>query len=131
VEVAMSSIRSIITESVRTIRRDAYVSEVAGIFDTEGIGAAPLVDLVGDMVGVVTKTDITHFEFIGGDPYSAKAWEISSPRVITIEVTSSFEEAARTMLEHQIHHLLAVEDGRVVGILSSLDFVKLVADSDG
>ncbi|MBW2294188.1 MAG: CBS domain-containing protein [Deltaproteobacteria bacterium] len=127
----MASIRSIMTKNVRTIPRNAYVNEVAGIFDTEGIGAAPLVNLVGDTVGVITKSDISHFEFVGGDPYSGKAWEISSPRVTTVDVSSSVEDAARAMLEHHIHHLLVADNGTIVGILSSLDFVKLVADADG
>lgn len=127
----MPSVRSIMTESVQTIHRDAYVSEVAGIFDAQKISGAPLVDDANDPVGVISKTDVSHFEFIGGDPYSARAWEIASPSVITIEVSASLEEAARTMLEHNVHRVIVVEDGKIVGILSSLDFVALVAKGEG
>ncbi len=126
----MPSIRSIMTETIRTICRDTYVREVAGIFEAEGSGGAPPVDEDGGTVGVISKTDISRFDFIGGDPYSARAWEICSPHPVIVEVTSSVEEAAQTMFEHRIHHLLVAERGEIVGILSSLDFVKLVANGD-
>ncbi len=126
----MPSIRSIMTENIRTMRRDLYVSEVAGVFEAEGISGAPLVDQDGDTVGVISKTDISRFEFVGGDPYSARAWEICSPHPVIVDVTSSLEEAAQAMLERHIHHLLIAEDGEIVGILSSLDFVRLVANGD-
>jgi CBS domain-containing protein len=38
-------------------------------------------------------------------------------------------EAARRMLERKVHRLPVLEDGRLVGIVSSLDFVRVVADA--
>ncbi|MCB0621410.1 MAG: CBS domain-containing protein, partial [Saprospiraceae bacterium] len=36
--------------------------------------------------------------------------------------------AARLMLQHDVHHLIVVEQERIVGILSALDFVRLFAE---
>ncbi len=116
------------TQSVQTIHRDTYVSEVAGIFDVERISAAPLVSEAGGFVGIITKSDITRFDYVGGDPYSARAWEIANPDPSTIEASASLEEAAQTMSDNRIHHLIVVEKGVIVGILSSLDFVKLYSE---
>jgi CBS domain-containing protein len=113
---------------VQTIHRDTYVSEVAGIFDVERIGAAPLVSEGGDTVGIITKSDITRFDYVGGDPYTARAWEIANPEPSTIEASAPLEQAARMMSEDRIHHLIVVEGDAIVGILSSLDFVTLFAE---
>jgi CBS domain-containing protein len=36
--------------------------------------------------------------------------------------------AARLMREHRIHHLVVVDGGRAVGIVSSYDFLSLVEE---
>ncbi len=120
-------IRRIMTRSVRTVHRDAFIGELAGIFDDERIGGAPLVDDSGEIIGVVSKTDISHFEHLGGDPNVARAWEIASSEVRSIDAGASLEEAAQAMIEHRVHRLIVLEDDAIAGILTSLDFVSLVA----
>jgi CBS domain-containing protein len=54
---------------------------------------------------------------------------MSSP-AITIRLTGSLIEAARTMLESRVHRLVAIDDaGRPVGVLSAIDFVRIYAEA--
>jgi CBS domain-containing protein len=39
-------------------------------------------------------------------------------------------EVARHMMERGIHHVVVVEDDSLVGVVSSLDFVRTFVDSD-
>lgn len=126
----MQSIREIITESVFTVHRDKLVCEVEGIFVTHEISGAPLVDSNGRMVGIISKSDIIRFDFTGGDPNEARAWEIASPRVITIDASASVTEAARKMLAEHIHRLVVTDGEEIVGVVTALDFVKLVVEAD-
>ena len=126
----MQSLLDIMTASVPTIHRDKLICEVEGIFDAEKIGGAPVVDDLGIIVGFVSMTDIVHFDFIGGDPYVARVWEIASPRMVTIEVSASPRDAARKMLDEHAHNLVVVDGAAVVGILSSFDFLTLVAHGE-
>ncbi|WP_417201408.1 CBS domain-containing protein [Bizionia sp.] len=32
------------------------------------------------------------------------------------------------MLRHDVHHMVVMDEGNIVGMISSLDFVKLVAE---
>ena len=126
----MPMVREIMTPNFRTVERNLSVSEVAGIFEAEKIGGAPLVDGDGNIVGLVSKSDIVHFEFVGGDPFQARVSEIASPRVLTVDASCPLADAARKMLEEHVHRLMVVDGEAYVGILTSMDFVALALEAD-
>lgn len=47
--------------------------------------------------------------------------DIMTKRVITLPLHSTIEEAREEMRRHDVHHLLVVEHGRAVGVLSARD----------
>jgi CBS domain-containing protein len=48
---------------------------------------------------------------------------------ISVPMTASLVEAARTMTEERIHRVVTTDErGRPVGVLSAMDFVRFVAD---
>jgi predicted transcriptional regulator len=116
------------TENIVNIDPEKMVCELEGLFISHNISAAPLVDQDGKVSGFVTKSDINRFHFTEGDPYYTRAWEIANPKVSTIEAEASIEEAANLMLEKYLHHLLVVNEDDIVGMLSSFDFIKFVAE---
>jgi len=54
--------------------------------------------------------------------------EIMTPNPRTVSPTDSLSDAARAMWEEHFHRVPVVEQGKVVGILSSLDIARLVAE---
>lgn len=115
------------TTSVRTIHRNTFIDEVEGMFITQNISGAPVVDDFGDMIGFVSKSDITRFNFTGEDPAYVRVHVITHPQVISIEISASIGEAADLMLDKHVHHLVVMDEEDMVGVVSSLDFVKFVA----
>ncbi len=124
----MRAVRDIMTPTVVAMHRDKSVSEVEGLFVDQKISGAPLVDDDGNLTGFISKSDVNRFDFTGGDPYSTKASEIAHPKVITIDVSASIEDAARRMLDEEVHRLVVTNGKKMVGVVSALDFVKLVAE---
>jgi CBS domain-containing protein len=53
--------------------------------------------------------------------------EVMTRRVITVPPDAPVRSAAKKMTEEHIHRLLVVEDGSPVGILTTSDVVKAVA----
>jgi CBS domain-containing protein len=127
-EVQMRTVRDIMSTTVQTIHRDTILSEVEVIFVTHKISGAPLIDDLGQLVGFVSKSDVIRFDSTGEDPSYAMAHEIANPKVIIIEPSESIEKAAQKMLHEHVNHLVVMEDGAMVGVLSAFDFVKLVAN---
>jgi CBS domain-containing protein len=48
--------------------------------------------------------------------------------VVTIGSDEPVEKAARLLAERHIHRLVVTERGRVIGLVSSLDLVRLLAE---
>ena len=73
--------------------------------------------------GIITTTDLyTEVK----DKTSVE--EIMTNKVHIIHKDSNAQSAANMMLKHKVHHLVVMDEGKITGMISSLDFVKLVAD---
>ena len=126
----MRKVSDIMTPVVCTIPRETLVCEVEGILVANQISGAPVVDKSGKVVGIISKSDIVRFDFTGGNPTEAAAWEIASPGAITVTPCCTLKVAAQTMIDNHIHRLLVSRDGELLGLVSALDFVRLVAKGD-
>lgn len=126
----MKRVRDLMSRHLQVIDRNTPAAEVLNILEEGHITGAPLMDLQGQVCGIISKSDIVHFELGGGDVNEALAWEVGAPRVLTVREDSGLQAAAGIMLRKHVHRLLVVDaDGGPVGMLSSFDFVRLVAES--
>jgi CBS domain-containing protein len=53
--------------------------------------------------------------------------DVMSRDLVTVDVDDPVDEIARTLVKRHIHRVPVVEDGRLVGIITSLDFVRVFA----
>jgi CBS domain-containing protein len=132
---------------------ETSLQEVARLLVEHRISGVPVVGEDGVVVGVVSESDFVIKER-GRDylPSSSLAWLLGETRevrheqqvvaartageamsrpAITIEGRiASVREAAITMIEHRINRLPVTEDGRLVGIVTRGDLVRVFARSD-
>ena len=127
----MQLVRDIMTSTVQTLHPDAVISDVEKVFLINKISGAPLVDDKGTAVGFISKSDISRFDSTGDDPFYARAHEIANPKVIATEPSASIAQAAQLMLSEHVHHLVVMDGQDIVGVLSALDFLKVVASAPG
>lgn len=95
----------------------------------------------GRVVGIVTDRDIRLN--MPSPATSLSVWEINylltrltvgevmSRAVILVDPDRPVAEAAGIMIDHKIGALPVVDDGRLVGIVTETDFVRLAARQDG
>lgn len=50
--------------------------------------------------------------------------DIMSDRPITVDANEALEHAGKILLEKQVHRVIVVEHGRLVGVLTALDIVR-------
>ena len=139
------------SRNVITVQAQDTVHDCLAKLRAHRIAALPVTDSEGQFVGIVTigdllrtviSTDETlqaeypHFDDclwavdmilrkLGSDPVSAVMTEV----VATATPEQSMCDAARTLYGLGIHHLPVIDSsGQLAGILSSMDFVKLVSD---
>lgn len=150
----------IMNPEVMTVRDDLTVAELAAFLIDQEISGAPVEDDRGNLVGVVSLSDIVRVASSGGSRYApehdpsfyVRGWEesveaedleslhfddegllvrdIMTPSVFSVEASTPVREVARSMMDSHLHRLLVVRDGRVVGILSTSDMLGLLAGTD-
>lgn len=115
-------------EMVRRVKREETVEEVITIspeetidyalflMEREGIDGLPVIDN-GELVGIVTKTDITTRE-------GERVKEVMTKDVITAKESASVEEIIALMIENSIDRVPIVDDdGKLVGIITIGDLL--------
>lgn len=99
--------------------------EAASIMVKRGTGAALVFDDQVPGPGIVTERDILVSVGRGQDVDSERVGDHMSDSTITASPEWSLERAALEMAKRQIRHLVVVDQGDVVGVLSMRDIVRV------
>lgn len=127
-------VKDFMSTPVTTTAGDISVLEIREIMKEKGIHAIPVVSYKNDTLkveltirGIITATDIN--KKISENATVEEVMSSSSVHVIHVDATA--QSAAKMMLKHNVHHLVVMDEGEIVGMISSLDFVKIVAELSG
>ena len=86
----------------------------------------------GELVGIVTDVDMTRKVLAGGlDPYKTPVERVMSSPFYTIDADASVARANETMTQYNIRHLVVIEDGVPVGVISARDILEPVYEEEG
>jgi len=129
------------------------VAEVRHLLATRGISGAPVVDDSGRILGVISLSDLVrqtdrrttvgesgHFftnvnEYrdlanLPRDASDAPVETLMSKEVYTIPRDSSAAAGASIMRERKIHRLFVTDQGVLVGVVASLDLLRIVEEGE-
>ncbi len=96
----------------------------ARLMSERQVGAAVVNDPDGNGPGIITERDILHSLGAGQDPDGELVGEHLTRDVVFAAPDWSLEEAAVAMVHGSFRHLIVVEHGETVGILSVRDVVR-------
>lgn len=145
----MLKVADVMTTEVRTVKKETSIRELAELFAAYRISTAPVVDDSGQLLGVVTETDLieqdrnlhipTVISLFDWVIYleSEKKFEkelkkvtgqtvadIFSPDCATVTPGTSVSEVADIMSREKIHAIPVVEGNRLVGIIARIDLIR-------
>ena len=150
-----TQISAIMTGDVMCVRPELSVEALSSLLLERGFSGVPVVDEEGRPLGVVSKTDLVREVGEGGTqeavwitrngrPHQlergfhlepiprATVADVMTPLAFALPENASISQAAALMVFEDIHRVLVVaEDGKVVGIVSSLDVLAWLAGHDG
>jgi CBS domain-containing protein len=112
--------RDLMRTDVVTTSRDASVVEAAALLAFHRITGLPVCE--GDrLVGIVTEADVI------GTKEGRTVGEVMTANVISIREDMPANDIATLLNQHRIRRVPVVREGKLVGIVSRGDIVRLVA----
>jgi CBS domain-containing protein len=122
----MPLVADVMTRSLLTISADATLGDAAAKMAERGVGA--VVVLEGDAIAaILTERDVMKAVAAGQDGTAAVSdWMTRHPD--TIEREDTTDHAASLMIHGGFRHLPVVEEGRIVGIISIRDLMRVALD---
>jgi len=141
---------------VITCSPEQSLGELMELLTLHHISGAPVVSEEGQLLGVVSQTDVA--AFLGGlygteirgasgfyrgvlgsfrtlDPAAQSLLEsetvanLLSPHVHSVTPQANLNEVVDLMLREHVHRLPVVDQGRLVGVISTLDVLRVFRDS--
>ena len=127
-------VAELMQKDVKVVRPDVSVADVIASLADAHVSGVPVVDRHGQMLGVISSTDVLTQEAEAQDTdarttllESTLAQDIMTPHPLTIDPDADVREAAREMLYAEVHRLFVVQHGRLIGVISTSDIVRAVA----
>jgi CBS domain-containing protein len=112
------SIGAIMTTDVFTTGPDAPVTDIATELRTRGLGGMPVIDESGVLIGMVSEYDVI-------SKRGKTARDIMSRGVISIGDEASADQVTQLMGLHGIRRVPIVREGKLVGIVTRSDLLRL------
>jgi CBS domain-containing protein len=148
--------KDIMNPQVITVTDSMDLREAARIFVEEGVTGAPVVDEMGNLVGVISQSDLVEYNLsverqltveapFYRHPFddalhpqrgfqieelpADKVKDVMTPFLVTVEEETPIHEIAARMAKFGIHRLIVVDtDQQICGIVASLDVLHWVSE---
>jgi CBS domain-containing protein len=112
------------SETVLTVGPGHSLRAVARLMSERRVGAAVVMDPEGHGPGIITERDILVAVGNGEEPDEETVAEHLTRDVVYAAPDWSLEEAAAAMVQGNFRHLIVLDAGETVGILSVRDVVR-------
>ena len=124
----MLRIKDIMTRDVYSVESEASAEEAAWGLTRRHIGGAPARDADGNLVGVLSSSDLVNPEpeqWIRGE---ATVGDLMNPDVISLYAEDPAMAAVNEMAMRNIRRIIVLdEESRLAGIVTPMDVVRALA----
>ena len=135
-------VREIMTRPAITVQESATIKDAIALLERHSIAAMPVLDRHGDIVGVVSEADVIR-EMVVPDPrahqvpvrlaappFHSRVADVMSNHPLTVSSDTELAQAADLMTSTVVKSLPVVDRGRVVGVISRRDIIRLLSRED-
>jgi CBS domain-containing protein len=118
-------VRDAMTEHVLTITPGRSLREAARFMTDHNVGAVVILDPEEPGPGIVTERDVVRSLGAGENPDDELVRDHLTSRATFADADWGLEEAADAMAKGGFRHLVVIEEGELVGIISMRDLIQV------
>ncbi len=136
-------VREIMTRDVVTVSPDTSLKEAGKMLKEKKISGIPVVDDIGNIVGIITITDILKMlqeihqwqeiersatrlsvsDLIGKESLNTKVKNVMTKNVYTLDENSNISDVMQLMFTKKIHTIPVMKDNKLAGIIGKRDLI--------
>lgn len=153
---ALVTARDIMRTDVVVVSYAAPLSDIEQTLSDNRISGAPVVDAGGHIIGIVSTKDIIDryaqdpgarprrgagFYRLSSEELDEDDWDsfelpsetedtardIMTAEVYAVDVNAGLKDIAKTMHSHRIHRVLVQDDGKYVGLISTMEILAALS----
>jgi signal-transduction protein with cAMP-binding, CBS, and nucleotidyltransferase domain len=117
-------VRNLMKSPVVLVGPEESLRRAAQVMQEHGIGAV-VVEQSDQVIGILTERDMMHAVAQIGDVEKARVGDHMSAPVVTASPNWDVTVAATEMSDRRIRHLVVLEAGRALGVLSVRDVMSV------
>lgn len=117
-------VNQIMSKNLLTLDKSTSLQEAAEQMKKLRVGCV-IVTEEGNPIGIITERDFVTKIAAEGRPLFTEIKEVISSPLITIDSEETIWEASELMKEKLIHKLPVIENGKIVGIVTTSDIVRI------
>lgn len=117
----------VMIKDVVTVTDSTPLKELATLFKERRITGAPVVDANGDLVGVISETDVIRKTTSIGAWSPATAGQIMTRNAVTVAPNETLQRVCELMYNRRIHRVVVAEGRKINGIITTMDILRAIA----
>ncbi len=135
-------VKEAMTSPVVTVTEEVSVRAALKLLDRHAVTSLPVVDDVGRVVGIVSEADLVRDAVLRDQrkrmipqdvkdvPPPRRVGDVMTAHPVTVTTTDDLADAVDLLTTTTVKSLPVLDGGRVVGMLSRRDVVRLLARDD-
>lgn len=122
-------VRDHMTPDLRSVRPGTHFEKAAQMLATGGLHQLPVVNDENELAGIVTNRNIRLGRAVDVSPYDQlEVAAVMTRDPLMIDEGATIEDAVVFLYEHQFGALPVVRGGKLVGIITKHDVIKVLYD---
>ncbi|MGW3726124.1 CBS domain-containing protein [Streptomyces sp. NPDC000851] len=117
-------VRDAMSTLVLTIGPTHTLRQAAALMSARKVGAAVVLDPDAGGIGILTERDILNSVGLGQDPDTELSHAHTTAEVVFAAPAWTLQEAARAMTHGGFRHLIVLDRGEPIGIVSVRDIIR-------
>ncbi|MGE0131092.1 MAG: HPP family protein [Blastocatellales bacterium] len=117
----------VMIKDVITVTDSTPLKDVARMFVEKKITGAPVVNAEGELVGVISETDIIRKTNNIGAWSPSTAGQIMTRPAVSVSPNETLQRVCEMMYNRRIHRVVVAEGTQIRGILTTMDILRAIA----
>ncbi|MBX3276493.1 MAG: CBS domain-containing protein [Acidobacteria bacterium] len=117
----------VMVKDVVVVAETTALKEVANLFNERKITGAPVVNSKGELVGVLSETDIIRKSTSIGAWSPNTAGQIMTKPPVSVTPDTSLRRVCELMYNRRIHRVVVAQETKICGIITTMDILRAIA----